>query len=1241
MDNNASNEIEQSFGLVWNVNSFYVRKSYIEKIISETNPSVVFLNETRHKKRDTLKFRGYEIYAKSATLDTDVAAHGGVALMVKDNFSHKQIEIDTNLQAVAVEIYFPFKVSLICIYIPPRSDDDLPTIRELEDLIAQVPKPFMIAGDMNGRHKDFLSLYTNKQGELIRDFIDRNNLVVQNDNKITRPGIISVGAMIDLVLVSADIASIFEVETSEDTHTSDHCYLNITTMRKLYEIRTQNYNFKKADWKKFTENVKLSEIQILDDIDVTNENIVCNIINAANIAIPKFCVKFNSEKCKSWWNEKIHGPEYEKMKMLQKRVRTNKRDPNHNHVALAMHVDEYRKQKEHFEKLRDEAKTAEMERFCQTITEDTSNGVIWKKIRADEGKRSKAKTIFIYDDITDECITDKTLIAEKISECFLENFRNDLVVNISEEIEPILSEEKAVYLNDKFTLREMMRQITRAKNSAPGSDNISYIMIKNLKSNDFQFLLDFYNKTWEFGKSPIEWKKSVAVAIPKDLKQKHNVKKFRPIQLESVLTKIKENMVAYRLNYHMEIHKLSYEMQNGFRAKRSTCDNLIIFEDKIRNAFNQKKEVIAIFFDLQKAFDCIKSAKVIECLREMGIHGHFLDYVKDFFADRKFKVKFEHTFSSEKSQENGVPQGSGLSVQMFKIVMDKMKNYIFSKNVYQFADDFVYLREVLRNEQVQEIENDIEEEMKNIEKWAKDFGLTISSQKTKFMMFTRRTAVRRMPKIKINDVEVEKVSSFRFLGVTFQSNLRFTQQIDETVRRINNDLSVLKCLSSYKFNLSRETMLQVLDAKIRSKIEYASFLFLNESEKNIKKLRVKYNAGLRISLGAFYTTPVVCLYSEAGRMSIENRAWMKAIKYVINVLGNKEHPLRSDIMKKLRFINANFTPVKYKESSLMLACREVNRLNIQNVFAVKPIFNRPTWEKRRIFIDKTMQIHKKDTVNAETWKKIFAEKSEKYKNTETFYTDGTKLDDKVAFAVVKREQVIVSQRINDNSSVMSAEAFAVVEAAKSCVSEEVVIMTDSLSTVDTIESLNAKNNNCRLLVNELNSVKKKIILMWIPSHQGIVGNEFADEKAKLAVNGDENNLITENDAKMYVKKVYETKEDEKWRDISMTRILRKLKDDAKVFIFPKNLTRKDQVKITRLRLGKIKFLEEYLFHKGLVWRGCEECEVELTVEHMFTVCTKVEEARNKFNITLDDLKNTQRFDDIIKFMKEISMYEEI
>jgi len=82
------------------------------------------------------------------------------------------------------------------------------------------------------------------------------------------------------------------------------------------------------------------------------------------------------------------------------------------------------------------------------------------------------------------------------------------------------------------------------------------------------------------------------------------------------------------------------------------------------------------------------------------------------------------------------------------------------------------------------------------------------------------------------------------------------------------------------------------------------------------------------------------------------------------------------------------------------------------------------------------------------------------------------------------------------------------------------ILTDSLSTLASIQNTKKNNEITNDITNLLNTTHKQITLTWIPSHIGIEGNERADAAA-IQATGDQTietiQLFSKNDLKREAK----------------------------------------------------------------------------------------------------------------------------
>ncbi|GBL55403.1 hypothetical protein AVEN_232920-1, partial [Araneus ventricosus] len=127
---------------------------------------------------------------------------------------------------------------------------------------------------------------------------------------------------------------------------------------------------------------------------------------------------------------------------------------------------------------------------------------------------------------------------------------------------------------------------------------------------------------------------------------------------------------------------------SGFRKGRSTIDNLLALETDIRLSFLQRKHLVAIFFDIEKAYDRTWRYGILKDLYDLGLRGNLPIFIRNFLQLRKFRVKVESEFSDFFIQEEGVPQGSVLSVTLFILKINAiLKQLPTSVRGYLYVDD--------------------------------------------------------------------------------------------------------------------------------------------------------------------------------------------------------------------------------------------------------------------------------------------------------------------------------------------------------------------------------------------------------------------------------------------------------------------------------------------------------------------------------------------------------------------------
>ena len=108
------------------------------------------MQETHFKDSDDVNIRGFDHYFKTCMSEVDGRATGGCSIFVKKGIPHGVLELDTELQAVAVKVSLYKTITVCNVYIPPRFNV---AQSDIDNLVNHLPAPFLFIGDFNA-HSD-------------------------------------------------------------------------------------------------------------------------------------------------------------------------------------------------------------------------------------------------------------------------------------------------------------------------------------------------------------------------------------------------------------------------------------------------------------------------------------------------------------------------------------------------------------------------------------------------------------------------------------------------------------------------------------------------------------------------------------------------------------------------------------------------------------------------------------------------------------------------------------------------------------------------------------------------------------------------------------------------------------------------------------------------------------------------------------------------------------------------------
>ncbi len=227
--------------------------------------------------------------------------------------------------------------------------------------------------------------------------------------------------------------------------------------------------------------------------------------------------------------------------------------------------------------------------------------------------------------------------------------------------------------NRPFTMAELHQALQNTpSHKAPGIDQLPPDYFHHLGPKAQSLLLDTINLSWTTGHIPPSWKQGVVIAIPKPGKPPHLPSSYRPITLLNLIPKIAERMAYARALHFAETQQCFSPAQAGFRRGYRISDQLLRLTESVEQGFQKKQNTLAVFFDIQQAFDTVWLEGLLEKLLTFGITGRLYLWIRAYLLDRSICTRVNGATSPFLNTRNGVPQGSILGPFLWLIYVNDL-----------------------------------------------------------------------------------------------------------------------------------------------------------------------------------------------------------------------------------------------------------------------------------------------------------------------------------------------------------------------------------------------------------------------------------------------------------------------------------------------------------------------------------------------------------------------------------------
>ena len=363
-----------------------------------------------------------------------------------------------------------------------------------------------------------------------------------------------------------------------------------------------------------------------------------------------------------------------------------------------------------------------------------------------------------------------------------------------------------------------------------GPDGLPPSLLKKLAPVIAPTLQLIFQKSLDCGQVPTDWKTANVCPIFKK-GERYNAANYRPVSLTCICSKLLEHIVTKHMLNHLENNNILYDLQHGFRSKRSTETQLLSFTQDVLNNLRSGKQTDVIVMDFAKAFDKVSHWRLAIKLKNFGVTGPINDWIKDFLTDRSQRVVCNGETSEWAPVLSGVPQGSVIGPLLFLVYINDLPDRVRS-TVRLFADDTIMYLTVQGDSDAATLQQDLD----SLAEWEDKWKMSFHPEKCSVLRITRN----KTPKIynyTLHGHILKDETDSKYLGVTINNKLSWNNHIDNICRKGNASIGFLRRnlqISQPHIKAAAYTTL------VRPQLEYAATVwdpYTKEKQKQIEMVQ--------------------------------------------------------------------------------------------------------------------------------------------------------------------------------------------------------------------------------------------------------------------------------------------------------------------------------------------------------------------------------------------------------------------
>jgi len=455
---------------------------------------------------------------------------------------------------------------------------------------------------------------------------------------------------------------------------------------------------------------------------------------------------------------------------------------------------------------------------------------------------------------------------------------------------------------------EKLSRINQRK--APGPDGIPNWILKEFAFTLSEPICCMLNTSVQQGTVPAIWKSANVIPVPKIKPARRIESDLRPISLTPTLSKVLESFVGQWM-LETVTEQFDHKQFGGLKG-RSTVHALVDILQLWHTALDDQQSVRVVFVDYAKAFDHVDHSTVLRKMVAMQIPAFIIQWMFSFLQNRRQRVKLGNHFSQWLTLNGGMPQGTWLGLYIFLLLINDLTTA--AARLHKYVDDVTMSETLTRNQP-----SNMQLTLNQLLEWSTMNLMNINSMKTKEMLLGSLNSSP-PPTLYIVDHPVERVTSFKLLGVTVTDSLGWDENVSLICSKAAKRLHFLKILK--RSGLAIDDLLHYYKSVVRPVLEYGSTVWhasITEEQTNrLDSIQRRAERIISVTQCSGKLTPL-----KERRMQIARRFFyslQQPTNCLHDILPDRRDP---EITSRLRHANIFETPIarteRYRRSFLVHA----------------------------------------------------------------------------------------------------------------------------------------------------------------------------------------------------------------------------------------------------------------------------------------------------------------------------------